>query len=234
MRAALGRAQGSGADQERSETFEKRRGLTYLRRAEPGIRAQLWGTLSQRGKDRFRFRRVGNQSSREQTDGEEATDGMEPAWSTSSPADTNSGARRRVGEYLPALVSGFPPSRAGQESGVTPRNLPLSYVNLGWTIVLSVVIGIILSSAFPAILVYAQELVPGKVGLISGLFFGFAFGIAGIGSAVFGQLADRTSIEYVYWVCSFLPLIGLLTGFLPNLERPATTVTVGNERCECG
>jgi FSR family fosmidomycin resistance protein-like MFS transporter len=99
--------------------------------------------------------------------------------------------------------------------------------------VLSILIGIILSSAFPAILVYAQELVPGKVGLISGLFFGFAFGIAGIGSAVFGQLADRTSIEYVYWVCSFLPLIGLLTGFLPNLERPATTVTVGNERCEC-
>ena len=68
---------------------------------------------------------------------------------------------------------------------------------------LSVLIGIILSSAFPAILVYAQELVPGKVGLIPGLFFDFAFGIAGIGSAVFGQLADRTSIEYVYWVCSF-------------------------------
>src|SRR5271157_6091939 len=126
MRAALGRAQGSGADQERSETFEKRRGLTYLRRAEPGIRAQLRGTLSQRGKDRFRFRRVGHQSSREQADGEETTDGMEPAGSTSPPADTNSGARRRVGEYLPALVSGFPSSRAGQESGVTPRNLPLS------------------------------------------------------------------------------------------------------------
>jgi MFS transporter, FSR family, fosmidomycin resistance protein len=95
----------------------------------------------------------------------------------------------------------------------------LPYVNLGWTIALSVLIGIVLSSAFPAILVYAQELVPGRVGLISGLFFGFAFGMAGIGSAVFGQLADRTSIEYVYWVCSFLPLIGLLTGFLPNLER---------------
>jgi len=118
--------------------------------------------------------------------------------------------------------------------GAAPLTLLLPYVNLGWTIVLSILIGIILSSAFPAILVYAQELVPGKVGLISGLFFGFAFGIAGIGSAVFGQLADRTSIEYVYWVCSFLPLIGLLTGFLPNLERPATTVTVGNERCECG
>jgi MFS transporter, FSR family, fosmidomycin resistance protein len=103
--------------------------------------------------------------------------------------------------------------------GAAPLTLLLPYVNLGWTIALSVLIGIVLSSAFPAILVYAQELVPGRVGLISGLFFGFAFGIAGIGSAVFGQLADRTSIEYVYWVCSFLPLIGLLTGFLPNLER---------------
>src|SRR5271167_143514 len=108
--------------------------------------------------------------------------------------------------------------------GAAPLTLLLPYVNLGWTIVLSILIGIILSSAFPAILVYAQELVPGKVGLISGLFFGFAFGIAGIGSAVFGQLADRTSIEYVYWVCSFLPLIGLLTGFLPNLERRPTSV----------
>jgi FSR family fosmidomycin resistance protein-like MFS transporter len=113
--------------------------------------------------------------------------------------------------------------------GAAPLTLLLPYVNLTWTIVLSVLIGIILSSAFPTILVYAQELVPGKVGLISGLFFGFAFGIAGIGSAVFGQLADRTSIEYVYWVCSFLPLIGLLTGFLPNLERLDTTVTVGEE-----
>jgi MFS transporter, FSR family, fosmidomycin resistance protein len=118
--------------------------------------------------------------------------------------------------------------------GAAPLTLLLPYVDLGWTIVLSILIGIILSSAFPAILVYAQELVPGKVGLISGLFFGLAFGIAGIGSAVFGQLADRTSIEYVYWVCSFLPLIGLLTGFLPNLERPATNVTGENERCECG
>jgi MFS transporter, FSR family, fosmidomycin resistance protein len=114
--------------------------------------------------------------------------------------------------------------------GVAPLTLLLPYVNLPWTVALSVLIGIILSSAFPTILVYAQELLPGKVGLISGLFFGFAFGIAGIGSAVFGQLADRTSIEYVYWVCSFLPLIGLLTGFLPNLERLDTTVTVGEEK----
>jgi MFS transporter, FSR family, fosmidomycin resistance protein len=108
--------------------------------------------------------------------------------------------------------------------GAAPLTLLLPYVNLAWTIGLSVLIGVILSSAFPAILVYAQELVPGRVGLISGLFFGFAFGIAGIGSAVFGQLADRTSIEYVYSVCSFLPLVGLLTGFLPNLERPIKSV----------
>jgi FSR family fosmidomycin resistance protein-like MFS transporter len=109
--------------------------------------------------------------------------------------------------------------------GVAPLTLVLPYANLGWTIVLSVLIGMILSSAFPTILVYAQELLPGKVGLISGLFFGFAFGIAGIGSAVFGQLADHTSIEYVYWICSFLPLIGLVTGFLPNLEGSRTTAT---------
>jgi FSR family fosmidomycin resistance protein-like MFS transporter len=111
--------------------------------------------------------------------------------------------------------------------GAAPLTLLFPYVNLGWTIVLSILIGIILSSAFPAILVYAQELVPGKIGLISGLFFGLAFGIAGIGSAVFGQLADRTSIEHVYWVCSFLPLIGLLTGFLPNLERRQQLSWVG-------
>jgi FSR family fosmidomycin resistance protein-like MFS transporter len=110
--------------------------------------------------------------------------------------------------------------------GAAPLTLLLPYANLGWTIALSVLIGLILSSAFPTILVYAQELLPGKVGLISGLFFGFAFGVAGIGSAFFGQLADRTSIEYVYWVCSFLPLIGLLTTFLPNLERPTTTLTI--------
>jgi FSR family fosmidomycin resistance protein-like MFS transporter len=82
-----------------------------------------------------------------------------------------------------------------------------------------VFIGVILSSAFSAILVYAQELVPGKVGLIAGLFFGFAFGMAGVGSALLGELADRTSINYVYQVCAYLPLIGLLTGFLPNIER---------------
>ncbi|AWO01128.1 MFS transporter [Chitinophaga alhagiae] len=102
--------------------------------------------------------------------------------------------------------------------GVAPFALLMPHVNLLWTVVLSVFIGVILSSAFSAILVYAQELVPGKVGLIAGLFFGFAFGMAGVGSALLGELADRTSINYVYQVCAYLPLIGLLTGFLPNIE----------------
>jgi FSR family fosmidomycin resistance protein-like MFS transporter len=105
--------------------------------------------------------------------------------------------------------------------GVAPFTLALPNANLFWTGVLTVIIGIILASAFSAILVYAQELVPGKVGLISGLFFGLAFGMAGIGSAVLGELADRTSIEYVFRLCSFLPLIGLLTAFLPKVTKPA-------------
>jgi MFS transporter, FSR family, fosmidomycin resistance protein len=99
---------------------------------------------------------------------------------------------------------------------VAPFSLVLPHVGLFWTAVLTVVIGAILASAFSAILVYAQELIPGKVGLISGLFFGFAFGMAGIGSAVLGKLADHTSIELVYQVCAFLPLIGLLAGLLPR------------------
>ncbi|RZM23562.1 MAG: MFS transporter, partial [Pedobacter sp.] len=94
----------------------------------------------------------------------------------------------------------------------------LPYANLFWTGILIVPIGMILASAFSAILVYAQELIPGKVGLVAGLFFGFAFGMGGIGSALLGKLADNTSIEYVYHVCSFLPLIGILTAFLPNIE----------------
>lgn len=102
--------------------------------------------------------------------------------------------------------------------GVSPFTLILPYASLLWTVILSVVIGVILSSAFSAILVYAQELVPGKLGMISGLFFGLAFGMGGIGSAVLGILADKTSIFYVFQICSFLPLIGLLAGFLPNIE----------------
>jgi FSR family fosmidomycin resistance protein-like MFS transporter len=103
--------------------------------------------------------------------------------------------------------------------GVLPFTLFLPYANLFWTGLLSIVIGLILASAFSAILVYAQELVPDKLGLISGLFYGFAFGMGGLGAAVLGELADATSVTFVYQVCSFLPLIGLLTGFLPNLER---------------
>lgn len=109
--------------------------------------------------------------------------------------------------------------------GVAPFTLLLPHADLFWTSVLSVFIGVILASAFSAILVYAQELLPGKIGMISGLFFGFAFGMGGLGSALLGSLADRTSIEYVYNVCAFLPLIGLLTAFLPNIggrKKPAT------------
>ena len=103
--------------------------------------------------------------------------------------------------------------------GVAPFSLALPHVDLFWTTVLSVCIGVILASAFSAILVYAQELMPGKVGLISGLFFGFAFGMGGIGSAVLGKLADRTSIGFVFEVCAYLPLLGLLTALLPETRR---------------
>lgn len=102
--------------------------------------------------------------------------------------------------------------------GVAPFTLLLPHVNLFWTVALSIIIGLILSSAFSVILVFAQELVPGKVGMISGLFFGLAFGVAGIGSAILGKLADWTSINCVFQVCAFLPLIGLLTAFLPHME----------------
>ncbi len=110
--------------------------------------------------------------------------------------------------------------------GVLPFTLVLPYASLFWTTILSVVIGLILASAFSAILVYAQELIPGRIGMISGLFFGLAFGMGGVGAALLGRLADRTSINFVYHVCSFLPLIGLLTGFLPNLESRATRRSV--------
>lgn len=103
--------------------------------------------------------------------------------------------------------------------GATPFALLLPYVNLFWTDVLMVVIGIIISSAFPAILVYAQELVPKKLGMVSGLFYGFAFGMGALGSALLGRLADITSIQYVYHVCSYLPIIGIICYFLPNLKK---------------
>ena len=101
--------------------------------------------------------------------------------------------------------------------GAAPFTLLLPYVPLFWVAVLTIFIGFILASAFSAILVYAQELIPGKVGMIAGLFFGFAFGMGGIGSALLGALADKTSIQYIFKVCAFLPLIGLLTGFLPDI-----------------
>jgi FSR family fosmidomycin resistance protein-like MFS transporter len=103
--------------------------------------------------------------------------------------------------------------------GVLPFTLMMPYANLFWTGVLASIIGLILASAFPAIIVYAQELMPGKVGMVAGLFFGFSFGLGGIGAAVLGELADATSIRFVYQVCAFLPMIGILTVFLPNIRR---------------
>ncbi|WP_353132283.1 MFS transporter [Pseudopedobacter sp.] len=102
--------------------------------------------------------------------------------------------------------------------GAAPFTLLLPHVSLFWTAVLSVFIGVIIASAFSAILVYATDLLPGKVGMIAGLFFGFAFGMGGIGSALLGWLADKTDIFFVFKVCSFLPLLGIITGFLPNIE----------------
>jgi FSR family fosmidomycin resistance protein-like MFS transporter len=94
----------------------------------------------------------------------------------------------------------------------------MPYANLEWTIALTAIIGVILASAFSAIIVFAQELVPGKVGLISGLFFGFAFGMGGIGAAALGEIADIKGIDFVYGICSYLPALGLLTVLLPNIE----------------
>jgi MFS transporter, FSR family, fosmidomycin resistance protein len=104
----------------------------------------------------------------------------------------------------------------GSILGILPLTLALPYVSLFWTDVFSVIVGFTLASAFPAIVVYAQELLPGRVGMVSGLFFGFAFGMGGIGAAVLGKIADATSIFYVYKICAFLPAIGLLAGFLPR------------------
>lgn len=103
--------------------------------------------------------------------------------------------------------------------GVLPFTLALPYADLTWTVVLSVIIGFIFSAAFPAMVVFAQELVPGRVGMIAGIFFGFAFGSAGIAAAGLGAIADINGIEYVFWLCSFLPLLGLLTIFLPRMRR---------------
>ena len=136
---------------------------------------------------------------------------------------------------LGTLVGGPVGDRIGRKRviwvsilGVAPFTLALPYADAAWTSVLVFVIGLIISSAFSAILVFAQELLPGRVGTVSGLFFGLAFGVGGIGAALLGKVADVRGIEFVYSVCSFLPLIGLLTAFLPDLRtrrahaRPST------------
>jgi FSR family fosmidomycin resistance protein-like MFS transporter len=103
--------------------------------------------------------------------------------------------------------------------GVAPFTLLFPYVNLFWASTLSVVIGLLLSSAFPAILVYAQDLMPTNLGMVSGLFYGFAFGIGGLGSVLLGKLADQTSILYIFYLCSFFPLIGIVAVLLPDLSK---------------
>ncbi len=103
--------------------------------------------------------------------------------------------------------------------GAIPFTLALPYANYEWTIVLTIIIGLIMSSAFSNIVVFAQELVPGRVGMIAGIFFGFAFGMGGIAAAILGVVADARGIEYVYRLCSYLPLLGLLTVFLPNMKQ---------------
>jgi MFS transporter, FSR family, fosmidomycin resistance protein len=129
------------------------------------------------------------------------------------------------------LIGGPVGDRIGRKSvlwlsilGVLPFTLVLPYANLFWTGILTVVIGLILASASSAIIVYALELVPGKVGTVAGLFFGLSFGMAGVGAAALGRLADATSIDYVYQICAFLPLIGLLTVLLPDLGRPVSRI----------
>jgi len=132
---------------------------------------------------------------------------------------------------LGTLIGGPLGDRIGRKSviwgsilGVIPFTLALPHVGLVWTAILSVVIGLTLASASSAIVVYAIDLVPGKVGTIAGLFFGLSFGLAGVGAALLGRLADATSIDFVYQLCAFLPLIGLLTIFLPDIGRPARAI----------
>jgi len=115
----------------------------------------------------------------------------------------------------------------GSILGVLPFTLLLPHANLFWTGILSAIIGFVIASAFSAIVVYAQELLPGRVGLVSGIFFGLAFGMGGIGAAVLGRIADLTSIVFVYRICAWLPAIGLLTGLLPNLDQKRMTTKAG-------
>jgi FSR family fosmidomycin resistance protein-like MFS transporter len=132
---------------------------------------------------------------------------------------------------LGGLIGGPVGDRVGRKRviwfsilGVAPFTMALPYVDLWWTGILSFVIGLILASAFSAILVFAQELMPGKIGAVSGLFFGLAFGMGGIGAAVLGAVADRHGIESVYRLCAFLPLLGVTAALLPNIERRTVRV----------
>ena len=104
--------------------------------------------------------------------------------------------------------------------GCAPFTLLLPYVGLGWTVALSVVIGLVLASAFPAIIVYAQDMLTHRIGMVSGLFYGFSFGMGGLGAAVLGLLADHFGIDFVYQLCAFLPLLGLFAAFLPDVRPP--------------
>jgi FSR family fosmidomycin resistance protein-like MFS transporter len=131
-----------------------------------------------------------------------------------------------VASVMGALIGGPLGDRIGRRAiiwfsilGALPFTLALPFASLGWTVVLTVVINVIMSSAFAAIIVYAMELLPGRVGFIAGLFYGLSFGLAAISAAVLGEIADRTSIETVYRICAFLPALGLLTWFLPDLRR---------------
>ena len=133
-----------------------------------------------------------------------------------------------VAQALGSLIGGHLGDRIGRRQiiwfsilGAMPFTLILPFANLFWTAVLTIVIGMIMASAFPAILVYALELLPGKVGMIAGLFYGVSFGLGALSAALLGELADLTSITTVYRLCAFLPLIGLLTWFLPVIERRA-------------
>jgi FSR family fosmidomycin resistance protein-like MFS transporter len=132
-----------------------------------------------------------------------------------------------VAQALGSLIGGHLGDRYGRREiiwfsilGALPFTLVLPFANLFWTAVLTIVIGMIMASAFPAVLVYALELLPGNVGMIAGLFYGISFGLGALSAAALGEIADLTSMATVYQLCAFLPAIGLITWFLPNIERP--------------
>lgn len=133
-----------------------------------------------------------------------------------------------LSQAVGSLIGGHLGDRFGRREiiwfsilGALPFTLLLPYADLAWTIVLTIIIGMIMASAFPAILVYALELMPGKIGMIAGMFYGVSFGLGALSAALLGELADHTSLAFVYRLCSYLPLIGLLTWFLPRIGQPA-------------